>query len=118
MADSPLPRVRKLAIEAIARSATLRATRTALAQMPAMAALPSPEGKKNRLVYDMKTQGSSFLPGKLVRSEGDPKTKDPAVNEAYDYAGVRYVIYRKLFTCNYLVDRSMNIVSRVQLDTC
>ena len=58
LAESAVPRVRKLAIEAIARSATLRATRTALAQMPAMTAMPSPEGKKNRLVYDMKNQGS------------------------------------------------------------
>ena len=33
----------------------------------------------------MKNQGSSFPAGKLVRSEGDKKSKDPAVNEAYDY---------------------------------
>ena len=89
MAESPLPRVRKLAIEAIARSATLRATRTALAQMPAMAALPSPEGKKNRLVYDMKTKGSSFLPGKLVRREGDPKKKDPTSLARWSNSGRR-----------------------------
>ena len=62
----------------------LRATRTTLAQMAIMAAMPSPSGKKDRLIYDMRNQGSSFLPGKLVRSEGDPKSHDPAVNEAYD----------------------------------
>src|SRR5262245_55821810 len=115
MADSPLPRVRKMAIEAIARSATLRATRTALAQMPAMTALPSPEGKKNRLVYDMKGEGSSFLPGKLVRSERDSKTKDPAANEAYDYAGATYDFYRKLFNRNSLDDHGMTLVSSVHL---
>ena len=43
MAESNDPKVRKLAIEAIARSATLRAMRTTLAQMPMMAALPSPK---------------------------------------------------------------------------
>jgi len=32
-----------------------------------MGALPLPQGNKNRLVYDMKNQGSTFLPGKLVR---------------------------------------------------
>ena len=115
LAESPLPRVRKLAIEAIARSATLRATRTALAQLPAMTALPSPEGKKNRLVYDMKGEGSSFLPGKLVRSERDAKTKDPAANEAYDYAGATYDFYRKLFNRNSLDDHGMTLVSSVHL---
>jgi Zn-dependent metalloprotease len=115
LAESPVPKVRRLAIEAIARSATLRATRTALAQMPAMTAMPSPEGKKNRLVYDMKTQGSSFLPGKLVRSEGDPKTKDQAVNEAYDYAGATYDFYKKLFNRNSLDDHGMTLVSSVHL---
>jgi len=115
LAESPVPRVRKLAIEAIARSASLRATRTALAQMPAMTALPSPEGKKNRLVYDMKNKGSSFLPGKLVRSEGDPKKKDPSVNEAYDYAGATYDFYKKLFNRNSLDDHGMTLRSSVHL---
>jgi Zn-dependent metalloprotease len=115
MAESDNPKVRRLAVEAIARSATLRATRTALAQMPAMAALQSPEGKKNRLVYDMKNQGSTFLPGKLVRSEGGPKSKDAAVNEAYDYAGATYDFYKKIFSRNSLDDRGMTLVSSVHL---
>ena len=115
LAESPVPKVRKLAIEAIARSAALRATRTALAQMPAMTAMPSPEGKKNRLVYDMKHQGSSFLPGTLVRSEGDKKTSDAAVNEAYDYAGATYDFYKKIFNRNSLDDHGMTLVSSVHL---
>lgn len=49
MAESSDSKVRKLAIEAIARSATLRSMRTTLAQMPMMAALPSPERKRDRL---------------------------------------------------------------------
>ena len=40
MAESAVPTVRDLAIEAIARSATLRATRTALSQVAMMAASP------------------------------------------------------------------------------
>ena len=115
MAESDDTKVRKLAVEAIARSATLRATRVAVAQFPAMAALPSPESKKHRLVYNMKNQGSTFLPGKLVRSEGEPKSKDPAVNEAYDYAGATYDFYKKLFKRNSLDDRGMTLVSSVHL---
>lgn len=115
LADSTDPKVRDLAIEAIARSATLRAERTTLARMPMMAAIPSATGKKDRLVYDMKNQGSSFLPGKLVRREGDAKSKDPAVNEAYDYSGATYDFYKTLFNRNSLDDRGMSLVSSVHL---
>ena len=117
MAESPVPAVRKLAIEAIARSATLRATRTALSQFAMMAAVPSPGAKKNRLIYDMQNQGSSFLPGKLVRSEGDKKSTDPAVNEAYDYSGATYDFYKKLFNRNSLDDNGMTLISSVHLGT-
>jgi Zn-dependent metalloprotease len=115
MAESPVPAVRKLAIEAIARSATLRATRTALSQFAMMAAVPSPGAKRDRLIYDMQKQGSSFLPGKLVRSEGDKKSTDPAVNEAYDYSGATYDFYKKLFNRNSLDDRGMSLISSVHL---
>jgi Zn-dependent metalloprotease len=115
MAESSVPAVRRLAIEAIARSAALRATRVAFAQMPMMAATPSPGRKRDRLIYDMKGQGSSFLPGTLVRSEGDPKSKDPAVNEAYDYSGATYDFYKKIFNRNSLDDRGMTLISSVHL---
>ncbi|MEZ5284803.1 MAG: M4 family metallopeptidase [Vicinamibacterales bacterium] len=115
MAKSDDPRVRAQAIEAIARSASLRATRTALAPFAAMTAIPSPAAKKDRLVYDMQRQGSTFLPGKLVRKEGDKKSKDPAVNEAYDYAGVTYDFYKALFDRNSLDNRGMTLVSSVHL---
>ena len=115
MSESSEPAVRKLAVEAIARSATLRATRTALAQMPIMAAMPSPERKKDRLIYDMKGKGSSFLPGNLVRSEGGKKSRDPAVNEAYNHSGTTYDFYKKIFNRNSLDDRGMTLVSSVHL---
>lgn len=115
LAESPDAKVRALAVEAIARSASLRAIRTTLARMPQMAAIPSAAGKKERLVYDMKGQGSSFLPGKLVRREGDPKSTDPAVNEAYDYAGLTYDFYKTLFNRNSLDDRGMTLISSVHL---
>jgi Thermolysin metallopeptidase, catalytic domain len=111
MAESSDPKVRKLAVEAIARSATLRATRTALAQFSTMSATPSPDARKSRLVYDNKGRGSTFLPGKLVRREGDPKSNDPAVNEAYDHAGTTYNFYKKVLGRNSLDDRGMTLVS-------
>jgi Zn-dependent metalloprotease len=115
MANSDRPAIRKLAIEAIARSATLRATRTALAPFAAMTAVPSAAKKKDRVIYDCQTQGSSFLPGKLVREEGDPKSSDPAVNEAYDGSGATYDFYKTVFNRNSLDDQGMQLISTVHL---
>ena len=58
--------------------------------MPQMAAIPSPAATKHRLVYDLKGRDFNALPGKLIRSEGEGRTKDPAVNEAYDHSGATY----------------------------
>jgi len=115
MADSDDPAVRKVAITAIARSAWMRASRVKAAEAPAMSAIPSPAGTKTRLVYDMKKQGASFLPGKLVRSEGQGKSKDAAVNEAYDFAGVTYDFYKQVLGRNSLDDKGMTLISSVHL---
>jgi len=50
MSRSKDPAVRKQAVDAIEASATARAVRTTLSTMPQMAAIPSPEAKKHRLV--------------------------------------------------------------------
>ncbi len=115
MAESDDPEVRKQAVETIARSATLRATRVALANFAMMTATPSADGKRDRVIYDMKGQGSTFLPGKLVRREGEARSKDAAVNEAYDYSGVTYDFYKRIFDRNSLDDRGMSLISSVHL---
>jgi len=115
MAKSDNPKVRDLAVEAIARSATLRATRTALSQFATLTAIASADARKNRLVYDNKRLGSTYLPGKLVRQEGDRRSKDPAVNEAYDHAGTTYDFYKKILGRNSLDDGGMTLVSSVHV---
>ena len=110
MAESDNPAARKLAVEAIARSATLRATRTALAPFAAQTAIASAGAVKNRLVYDNKTNGATRLPGKLVRAEGGPPSKDPAVNEAYNHAGSTYDFYKKILGRNSLDDGGMTLL--------
>ncbi len=115
LVESPDPKLRRLAVQAIARSATLRATRTVLASVQAMAAIPSPAGKKTRLVYDLQRQGTSHLPGKLVRSEGEGKHKDRSVNEAYDFAGVTYDFFRKVYDRNSLDNHGMTLISTVHV---
>jgi Zn-dependent metalloprotease len=115
LAESPDARVRRRAIDAIAQSAALRATRSTLAAMGAMAAIPSPRARKHRLVYDAKHGSFVDLPGTLVREEGDRATKDPAVNEAYNHSGYTYDFYRRVFDRNSLDDRGMSLVSSVHL---
>ena len=115
LAESSDPKVRRMAVESIARSAHLRAQRTTLAQLPAMAAIPSPAATKHRLIYDAGQKGASFLPGDLVREEGEAKSKDPAVNEAYDHSGTTYDFYKTLFGRNSLDDRGMSLISSVHV---
>ena len=67
MAESDDPQVRKQAVETIARSATLRATRVALANFAMMTATPSADGKRDRVIYDMKGRAR---PSCLVSSYG------------------------------------------------
>jgi Zn-dependent metalloprotease len=115
LAESGNAKIRRLAVEAIARSAHLRAQRTTLAQFPAMAAIPSPAARRHRLIYDNRSQGASFLPGRLVRSEGGRATRDAAVNEAYDHSGTTYDFYKTLFGRNSLDDRGMSLISSVHV---
>ena len=115
LAQSDEAAVRRVAIEAIAQSAAARAVRATMTMMPGFAAVPSPGVKLHRLVYDVEHGGFSQLPGTLVRSEGDPKSRDPMVNEAYSHAGTTYNFYKKLFGRNSLDDRGMTLISSVHL---
>jgi Zn-dependent metalloprotease len=115
LAESEKVRVRRRAIDAIAESAALRATRATLASMGAMAAIPSPRGRKHRLVYDAKHGSFVSLPGTLAREEGGRASKDPAVNEAFLNSGYTYDFYREVFDRNSLDDRGMSLISSVHL---
>ena len=114
LVESDDPEVRRLAVDAIAAAAEARAVRSTLATMPIMAAIPSPTATKHRLVYDMQNMRSQFLlPGRLVRSEGEPDSADEAVNEAYDHSGVVYDFYSAIFGRNSLDNRGMSLISSV-----
>ena len=115
LSKSEDPAVRKQAVDAIEASATARAVRTTLSTMPQMAAIPSPTATKHRLIYDVQGRNFTALPGKLVRSEGEVRTKDPAVNEAYDHSGATYDFYKEVFNRNSLDDRGMSLISSVHL---
>jgi len=87
----------------------MRALREAAQAMPTLMAVTSPTKKRLRQVFDAK--GSDQLPGKLVRSEGQAKTGDAEVDEAYDGAGTTYDFYNQLFERNSLDNNGMTLIS-------
>jgi Zn-dependent metalloprotease len=67
---------------------------------------------KERIVYN--AHNSSIRSRATVaRSEGQRKSKDVAVNEAYDYSGNVYDFYHDVFKRNSIDDRGMQLISYV-----
>ena len=90
-------------------SEQMRGQRQALSVIAAMGTTAT--GTKRRTIYD--ARNGSTLPGRLVRGEGDPKSTDRAVNEAYDGSGATYDLYFKVFGRNSIDDRGMRLDSTV-----
>ncbi len=113
LARSDDPRLREMALVHLARAAAIRAVRAFAQQMPAMMVSASPTGRKHRLVYDARTRDT--LPGRLVRSEGETKSADTAVNEAYDFSGDTFDFFFEVFGRNSLDDAGMSLISSVHV---
>ena len=90
-------------------SEQFRGQRRVLAPVSAITATGT--GRKRRTVYDARHKYE--LPGRLVRAEGDPRSKDPAVNEAYDGCGATYDLLAKVFSRNSIDDRGLRLESTV-----
>lgn len=114
MLKSDSSEVREAALETIKLSAEARTMRFMTQMMPPLSAIPSPSNSKYRLVYDMREVGNMLaLPGVLIREEGGAESADPAVNEAYEFAGTTYDCYKEVFGRNSLDDRGMQLISSV-----
>lgn len=113
LVNSDNPEVRNIAVETIKAASAVRAVRTTLTRMPMMAATPSPQGTKHRLVYDLRQNRYFPLPGFFVRGEGSNPVNDDAVNEAYDYSGITYDFYKENFDRNSLDNKGMTLISSV-----
>ena len=90
-------------------SEQMRGQRLTLSVIAAMGSTAT--GTKRRSIYD--ARNGSTLPGRLVRGEGDPKSKDPAVNEAYNGSGATYDLYFTVFGRNSIDERGMRLDSTV-----
>jgi Zn-dependent metalloprotease len=102
------PKHREWAMNTLMESAKLRGHREILGEMLTVAI---PAGEKRRTIYDAKS--GTALPGKLVRGEGDPVSKDAEINEAYDGAGVTYDLYHDIFKRNSVDNRGLRLDSTV-----
>jgi hypothetical protein len=62
-------------------------------------AAPSPGGQRverpRRTVYT--ADGTSTLPGRVVRAEGQPPVRDPAADEAYDGVGAAWALFHEAY---------------------
>jgi Zn-dependent metalloprotease len=113
MAEAGDPIMRRRAVVDLAQATAVHAVRDMARVMPALLATPSPGCCRDRLVYD--ARGRDELPGRLVRREGDRRSRDPAVNEAYDHSGTTYDFFRELFDRNSLDDAGMSLISSVHV---
>ncbi|UVJ42970.1 M4 family metallopeptidase [Pseudomonas sp. LS1212] len=113
LALSDDPQVRSQAIANLKAGSSFRATRESAQAMPGLMAVMSPKRTLHRLVYTANTSGQ--LPGDLARAEGQSESGDPAVDEAYDGAGITYAFYDKLFQRNSLDDNGMTLISTVHV---
>jgi Zn-dependent metalloprotease len=90
-------------------SEQLRGERRILNVLAPLAATAT--GTRRRTIYD--ARHSYSLPGRLVRSERDPKSKDVSVNEAYDGSGATYDFYFRRFGRSSIDGRGFRLNSTV-----
>jgi Zn-dependent metalloprotease len=107
--NGPVSRQRDL-LQSMVETSRLRGRREAHAAT-ADAVRAAAVGGKTRHVFSADSGGT--LPGRLVRSEGDPAGADAAVNEAYDGAGLTYDLFWQIYQRDSLDNRGMTLDSTV-----
>lgn len=121
LAQSKNKKVRDAALRNLQVSSHIRGFRSLAGGMPRAlipyaGASPS-KAKIRREIYHQgnrePAENNTYLPGQLVRPEGGPRSKDPAVNEAYDFSGATWKFYNKVFGRNSIDDAGMTLVNSV-----
>ena len=109
-------RVRASAKRSLLISERVRARRPLEALAMRMSPLDrtSIEGEERRVFTCKHT---THVPGMIVRSEGDPPDRDPAIDEAYDAAGTTYAFYKTVYERESINDRGLHLVSSVHYST-
>lgn len=102
-------RQKQIAFDNLNAAAQLRGQRSV--STPRMFLGAVAPGELRRTIYD--AQNGMQLPGKLVRAENDPKSRDIAVNEAYDGSGSTYNFYLQIYQRNSIDGNGMRLESTV-----
>ncbi len=109
------PEQRELAIDALQLDQSLRASRATFSLLGGLqvrhdlgAAAPP---QKKRTIYD--AQQGQTLPGRLVRSEGQPPVADNAVNQAYDGLGDTFDFYLAAYQRNSIDNAGLALTASV-----
>jgi len=110
IAKQGTPQQQEWALRTIMITSEMRGQRETITDVYRALALPETP-VKSRNVYD--AENGFGLPGKLVRTEGDPPVSDQAVNEAFDGAGITYDFYSLIYNRNSLDDKGMRLDSTV-----
>ncbi|MGH7655592.1 MAG: M4 family metallopeptidase [Gemmatimonadaceae bacterium] len=113
LARSDNAEIRERAEANVAGAARARTLRARASAVPSLIARSGTAPTKHRLVYD--ARNTDKLPGTLVRSEGQGPVADPAVNEAFDYAGATYDFYEAVFKRASLDGNGLPLVGTVHL---
>jgi Zn-dependent metalloprotease len=98
---------------ALALSGGPRRARQEVARLAAASldAIVIPPRAKRRTIFDGRE--TRELPGRIVRTEGERRTGDAAVDEAYDFSGRTYDYFRRVHGRCSLDDRGMRLESTV-----
>jgi Zn-dependent metalloprotease len=75
---------------------------------PVGAMVTGPGGTPNRSIYDQ-AHSTAYIPGTLVRKEGQGPVSDVSVNQAYDNFGLTYKLYWDIFHRDSIDDQGMPI---------
>lgn len=103
------PRQRAAAWSTITTTEQFRGQRRVLSPLAAVYAQGT--GKKRRTIYD--ARHGFDLPGRLVRSEGAPRSKDRSVNEAYDGTGAQYDFFARIMSRNSIDGKGLRLEATV-----
>lgn len=98
-----------LAVDTTHRSARITKHFAVAADRASLTALPAPN--KDREIYTAKN--TTGLPGTLVRKEGQPKSGDVAVDEAYDGLGYTFDLYWNVYKRNSIDNAGMSLLGTV-----
>ena len=106
---------REFALRTLAMDQTMRTHRLTFTLLGGLkvahpsAALATPTPKRS--IYD--AGHAQDLPGKLVRSEGQPAAKDTAVNQAYDGLGDTFTFYLNAYDRNSIDNAGLPLLATV-----